>query len=327
MQTPLLSGFQVLKTRDLDEARVEVGRVFCPHTLKPGLKATGDGVVFNHAPLNKMSVNWVDYGRDVQIAPVPFESFYLLQVVSEGRASIACGPAKFEVEPGRASLINPDDQLVMDWGSGCRKLILRIERAAFERFAEQWFGCYLPAGLVFDNELCWNSDHLRSARTLVDLIATDLECEQGTLRNREAQKHFEDALLSSLLVGQRHNFSHLLDVHSPAVPRVVKRAEEYIAAHAEDDVTISDLVVASGASTRTLFESFRKFRGVTPMQYLRRYRLEKVREELLRAGPEGSVTELALKWNFEQLGRFASYYASIYGERPSDTLRRGRGPS
>lgn len=322
--TPALSNHQLFETSDLDHARAVVGDIFCPHRLTPGKDLHGGKVCFNHAPVRALSVNWVDYGRDVQIDPVPFENFYLLQIVRDGSAQIKSNDSRFEISTGQASLLNPTDDLSMRWSQHCRKLIVRIDRGAIERFAEDWFGCYLPGPLNFENALGWDLPELAAARGLVDLIVQDFENGMGVLGYSEAQRHFEDSFFAALLISRRHSLSNMVDRHSPAVPRAVKRAEDFIAAHAREEIAISDLVAASGVSTRTLFESFRKFRGLTPMQFLRRYRLDRVRETLLRGNCGESVTEVAMRWRFEQLGRFASQYAAVYGEKPSETLRRSR---
>lgn len=321
---PALSRHNLLSTDDLDQARHAVGRVFCPHTLVPG-SALGSGTVcFNHAPVRAISVNWVDYGRDVQIDPVPFEKFYLLQIVRHGSAHISSNRHRFDIRPGEASFINPHDELSMKWSQHCRKLIVRIDRPALERFAEQWFGCYLPRPLDFENEVGWTSPQLGPARGLIDLIVQDFENGAGVLGNSEAQRYFEDSLFAALMISRRHSLSDMLESCSPAIPRAVKRAEEYVAAHAREDITIHDLAEASEVSTRTLFESFRRFRGITPMQYVRRYRLDRVREALLRPNGNESVTQVAMRWRFEQLGRFSSLYAQVFGEKPSETLQRAR---
>lgn len=319
-----LARHNVLSTSDYDHAREQVGAIFCPHKLTPGSNVVGGKVVFNHAPLQAVSVNWVDYGRDVRIEPVAFENFYLLQIVREGTARIASRGRTFEVRAGEASLINPDDDLAMDWSGDCRKLIVRIDATAMQRFAEQFFGSYLSRPLQFDNAVSWSGAPLGVARGLIDMIVDHIDTERGPFGYSDAQHHIESALFSSLLVAQDHSMSRWVGNRSPAVPRAVKRAEDYIVAHAGEDITVTDLVEASGVSTRTLFESFRRFKGVTPMQYLRRYRLDRAHEELSKPGCTASITEVAMRWNFDQLGRFASYYASVFGERPSDTLRRGR---
>ena len=58
------------------------------------------------------------------------------------------------------------------------------------------------------------------------------------------------------------------------------------------------------------------------MAYLRRQRLERVREELLVAAPGAvNVTEVATRWGFTHLSRFAASYRAAFSENPSDTLR------
>ena len=321
---PMLSAHSLFETSDLDHARQEVGQIFCSHKLQPGNELSGGTVRFNHAPIRALAVSWADYGRDVRIDPVQFENFYLLQIVRDGSARIVSNSNEIELRSGQACLINPNDDLSMEWSQHCRKLIVRIDRPSLERFAEQWFGCYLPGRLDFENNVSWDRPEMAAARGIVDLIVQDFENGAGVLGHSEAQRHFEDSFFAALLISRRHSFSDMVEKHSPAVPRAVKRAEEYIAAHAREEISVSDLVEASEVSTRTLFESFRRFRGMTPMQYVRRYRLDRVRETLERPGCSESVTEVAMRWKFEQLGRFASEYAAVFGEKPSNTLRRSR---
>jgi transcriptional regulator GlxA family with amidase domain len=62
------------------------------------------------------------------------------------------------------------------------------------------------------------------------------------------------------------------------------------------------------------------------MVAVRRTRLERVRLDLLTAGPGDSVTDIAMRWGFFHLGRFSSIYASHFGELPSATRRRSLAP-
>jgi transcriptional regulator GlxA family with amidase domain len=91
-------------------------------------------------------------------------------------------------------------------------------------------------------------------------------------------------------------------------------------------IAIADVAQASGIAGRTLFKHFRDFHGMSPMQYLRNSRFQKVRAALLRADPEQSVTEIAMNWGFAHMGRFAVEYRQRFGESPSESLRRVRAP-
>jgi transcriptional regulator GlxA family with amidase domain len=93
-------------------------------------------------------------------------------------------------------------------------------------------------------------------------------------------------------------------------------------AHADTPISIGALAAAAGVSARTLFEGFRRFRGVSPMAALKAVRLDAVNDELEAADPSASVTGVALKWGFVHLGRFAQDYRRRFGRLPSETLRR-----
>jgi len=87
-------------------------------------------------------------------------------------------------------------------------------------------------------------------------------------------------------------------------------------------ITLENLVSISGVSGRSLFAGFRKFRGISPMNHLRNIRMSRVRSELETPSTESSVTEVATRWGFYELGRFAAAYKSRFGEYPSETLKR-----
>jgi len=103
----------------------------------------------------------------------------------------------------------------------------------------------------------------------------------------------------------------------------VRRAVAYIDEHLQDPVTLPDIVSASRLSVRALNDGFRRHLDTTPMQYLRRSRLEAARRDLLTADPtHETVAAIARRWGFTQLGRFAARYRAAFGESPSDSLRR-----
>lgn len=60
------------------------------------------------------------------------------------------------------------------------------------------------------------------------------------------------------------------------------------------------------------------------MRYLRDQRMMAIRRELMSPEAVTTVTDSALKWGFNHLGRFSTYYARHFGEKPSETLRVAR---
>jgi AraC family ethanolamine operon transcriptional activator len=104
---------------------------------------------------------------------------------------------------------------------------------------------------------------------------------------------------------------------------IVRIAEDYALSHTDDPLYVSDLCRVAAVSERTLEYAFKEVMGFTPMTYLIRLRLHRVRQALL-AGTQGSTTVSAeaLNWGFWHFGEFSRAYRECFGELPSDTLRR-----
>jgi AraC family transcriptional regulator, ethanolamine operon transcriptional activator len=100
-------------------------------------------------------------------------------------------------------------------------------------------------------------------------------------------------------------------------------AERYALSRVDDHPSVTDLCRAAGVSERTLQYAFHEVVGLTPVAYLIRLRLHRVREGLL-SGTHGSTTVSteALKWGFWHFGEFSRAYKDCFCELPSDTLRR-----
>jgi len=59
------------------------------------------------------------------------------------------------------------------------------------------------------------------------------------------------------------------------------------------------------------------------VRFLRALRLNGVRRELRAGRPlAGSVQDTAARWGFWHLGHFVTEYKQMFGELPSETLRR-----
>ncbi|MFS2029548.1 MULTISPECIES: helix-turn-helix transcriptional regulator [unclassified Curtobacterium] len=107
----------------------------------------------------------------------------------------------------------------------------------------------------------------------------------------------------------------------------IRFAKEWMVANARRPLTVAQVSAAAGVSARGLQAAFQRNVGVRPMQFLREARLHGVRAELLAGDPKRvTVAEVALSWGFNHLGRFSGYYAEVYGESPSQTLRRRDAP-
>ena len=103
---------------------------------------------------------------------------------------------------------------------------------------------------------------------------------------------------------------------------IVDRVVAMTHASRESEIRIADICRAMGISPRALGRAFRAIHDTSPSRYLCGLRLVAARQALLSAdaGRE-TVTHIALRFGFRELGRFAALYRDKFGESPSATLR------
>ena len=108
--------------------------------------------------------------------------------------------------------------------------------------------------------------------------------------------------------------------------RIMVRFEEVLADHRNRQLHLSELCALIGVSERTLRSCCTEFLAISPSRYMLLRRLKAVRAALRDADPAiASVAEIAGKYGFTELGRFAVVYRTEFGELPSTTLRRTPG--
>ena len=102
----------------------------------------------------------------------------------------------------------------------------------------------------------------------------------------------------------------------------LRRVEEWVATNLDRPIARADLCDVSGLQPRALTRAFSKYRGCSPMKFVRDRRLDAVQRALIGSNSdETTVTRVALDKGFAHLGRFAVDYQAAFGEHPSKTLR------
>lgn len=178
---------------------------------------------------------------------------------------------------------------------------------------------HLPAVMVespgFDELRCF-------LRTLFKVLDTD----PTLLGHAQVQRTLSSALLGHLLAATQSA------THGPTTPpsyqsrkTIVERAREYTLSHIDELVTVAELVDVIGVSRRTLQYCFQDVLNTNPVQYLRGIRLNGARRELRNGNPHTThVQDIAARWGFWHLSHFSSDYRTMFGELPSETLRKAQ---
>ena len=101
-----------------------------------------------------------------------------------------------------------------------------------------------------------------------------------------------------------------------------KKAIAFLNSCTNDFPDIYQLCLISGSSQRTLEYAFKEKFGITPQNYIKKLRLNRLRKALKLADPKNtSVNTIAHHHGFRHLGQLSADYKKLFQELPSETLR------
>mgnify|MGYP003350672791 CR=1 FL=1 len=315
------SARQLFASRDLQETCSLVSRVMKPHALQVVGSGQRLDARMHHLTFGDVSLSRLTHGAEVRIEPGELDDFFLVMMPLHGHAQVRCGSEAVDSTPDVASVISAHLGTAMHWSADCDQLMVRIARPFLERMLTAQLGREPDGPLQFTLGFRWRDQAAwyGLVRYLIDWAEQPIQLADHKI----VVGQLEQLVASSLLSCQGHNFKDApLARRSAVLPRHVKRVQEYLQAHAHEAVRADTLAEIAGVSLRSLYAGFQDFCGISPMQYLRQVRLERVRAELLAGPVSGGVASVALRWGFTHLGRFSAEYKAHFGESPSQTVRK-----
>lgn len=305
-----MQGWEIrLDTRDVDLARAQVARSYCPHALAP----TRGAFRARHAEAGSADVGVfsLSYGEGaVRVRPEPFGDFVLLSRPLAGTLTVRGRPGECRAVPGRTVALDPHTAHDLDFGPGCRLLTIKLPTTLVARAGA-------ASGRAGDVRTGPATDP-RPWDAIMRLLLADV-VPQGLLDTPFGASVAQLAAVAAL---DSFGAAPAPERRRAAAADVVRRACDYVDAHAGDGIGLLDIADAAGVAPRTLQDHFRDRLGTSPTAHLRRVRLERARADLL-AGDGETVVAVASRWGFGHLGRFAAEYRRAFGRSPSDDLRRG----
>jgi AraC-like DNA-binding protein len=315
----------VFRSADVDETRLAIAQVFAEHQLDLVDRSSRLDATFAAWDLGEVAIAYVRHGADVIVRPGRLGSYYGLNVAVKGSATLRSGRSEAELRQASAVVMSPTDEIVMRRSADCEEVALRVDRCAVERELSRMLRRDVDAPLVFVPAMDLAKPAGRTWAATLGYVLDEIRQNTGSLGHPLVRSRVEQLIIDQLLLTQPNNYSGELETgYRPARPPAVRRALEIIDARAAEPLTVPMLAELVGVSVRGLRQGFRDYLGTTPLEYLREVRLARARDDLLATEPEDgtSVTEIAYRWGFGHLARFAGYYKQRYGELPSETLRR-----
>lgn len=321
--TPL-RRFSVLRSARGGEVRARLSRLLSPH--RP-ITAGGSGglVDLSAVDLGPLSLVYCrSYGNEIGIELTEQVSYYDVNFALVGSNRLECGDERLVLTPRTAGIISPPMRAKMHLSAGYSQLHLRIERHALERHLERMLGRHVAGPIRFRAEIDLTTPALASWAQAVHLLVRDLDEPSGLSAFGPQLRLWSDFLMTALLLAQPHDYSaRLAWRHATVAPLSVRRVVDLIEQDPASDLTLTRLAAVAGVGARSLQRNFRTYLGVSPREYIQSVRLARAHDELV-AGAGTTVAEIAFRWGFTHVPRFAGRYRERYGVPPSTTLRASR---
>ncbi|MFK0272921.1 AraC family transcriptional regulator [Ensifer sp. NPDC090286] len=316
VSTHPLARFPHLTTTDPEELLARISGLFSVRSIDfPGRERDFDAQL-NHCQINDVGLTYAHYGAAMH-AVVEQSDHFLQGFPLRGNGDASIDRASGTLARNRGVVGGPGARLNLRYSGDFEHLILRISPDGLVRKLASLIGGPVDPPMRLIADIAPNDALFR----LVEFIAGELGRPDAPMPPLLVVE-MEQAIMVAYLCHSRHNYSQVLEGHAPATaPWQVRRAEEYIRNNWDKPLTIEALASVANTSARSLFHSFRRARGISPMAFARRVRLAQARAMLAAPAPGTTVTSVAFECGFGNLGAFARYYQLSYGELPSETLR------
>ncbi len=168
-------------------------------------------------------------------------------------------------------------------------------------------------------------DRMKAFRSLIQQLDEVVHQAADAFRSAAAQKAARQKLVSEIrkVLAVPPEVESTLGRHVVSRSKIIHMSMKFVDQHGGEFVSVEQLASAAGVSERTLRDAFQQYFGVAPVRYLNNRTLHQVRRALKNADPSvTTITRIAADFGVWQLGRFARDYRLLFGELPSETLRR-----
>jgi AraC family ethanolamine operon transcriptional activator len=203
-----------------------------------------------------------------------------------------------------------------DYGAATVSFPVALVEEAAERF-----GWTLPSRVSTSKLATIRHDQARALRAAFNKLFDEAVRRPFDRRAEVWALNKQEDLLRVLLQCTFNDLTLLKPANGGERARVLKAALAAIRDGSEDILAIGDLCQIAKASERTLHYAFTERFGIPPAHYMKVHRLNGARNDLC-SEPPTKVSDVANKWGFWHLGQFANDYEHLFGELPSDTLKR-----
>lgn len=317
-----LDDYLLVDTHSMQDAHDVAARSFVPHTLTKTDASPDFHFVHSHAFMQDISLCYTSYGANLILEPEPMDNFYLIQMPVSGLIELDSGGVHRNLNGMEGSIVSPTNRTCFKWSEDSGLITIKVERQALEYHLRRLCQSEVVDPIEFEVAMSLSDPKYRN--WYIEVVRM-MQYFQHSKRTEAValEGWFEQKLMEILLFSQTNNYSEqLMQQRYTAPSKAVGEAMQYMHAHIDEKISLATLADVTGVTARTLHNGFKRFRDVSPLDYLTEIRLQKVRFDLEHADDSDTVTSIAQSVGFTHLGRFSHKYFQHFGELPSQTINR-----
>lgn len=323
--TEQLSNFPIISTNQAEAAECAISRTLSDVQFLKVSKNEPFQLSMNGRKIGNTSLIYNRFSSGTEIKTGRPLSSVLIILGNETPSTFKFDSTSVTVSQNRAVCVMPGDNMEIKRADGSEIVVLKVELSDIVDHLENLTHRHQRGQLYFDRNIDLTApDGVMLARA-VRYVSSEINHNSAYSHKQSLQANLENLLQSAILcLPNKHRHQLLEDRQYHVDPFLVRKAEEYMRAHLEENISIVDLLKLCACSRNVLFAAFRNFRGYAPMEFLKEQRLLKARKKLINSPPKGSVSYIATACGFNDLSRFARFYRNRFGEYPSKTLQKNR---
>lgn len=311
-------------SQDWDEIKDWSSKVYMPYDVSPTGQVGRPDSTMRSAKVGRITVTRFAYGIPVNIKDWDMDAGNAVVLTTVGGLARhqVTGGAAVETGYGQSFVVDCSrTDYDVDFNPDHLQVNLTIPHEVLEQVCMDWFS-FVPGDALWQCKTGMGGQN-SSWMALMEYMARCIAEAPDQIARSRVGRHLEQTICVHLLNEWAGRAGLALDdpAHTIA-PAAIRTAEAFMAEHAAEVPSMTQVANAANVSLRSLTEAFRKFRGYTPSHFLREQRLQGVRSDLIQAGPDQSVSQIAGEHGYIHMGEFAKAYRARFGELPSETLRR-----
>lgn len=272
------------------------------------------------------------YGQcevEVTVIPCDEHGFFIVIPVA-GHVDVSSKDTRFALQPGLAMAFTTPEVANTSFrdSRSFRNINICASYEALRNFLANEFDLPMTRSISFAKQPVFVDNDFRFLLDYIEWFANRADTDVVSMFNNSLHLagHLHHMLMGLLVSTFDNNYRELFHAQDTrcAAPVYVRLAEEYIRDDASKTMTVNDIAREVGVAMRTLHKGFQHHRNYSVSEFLRSERLSLARRELATARQRKlSVTDVAYACGFTHLSKFAEAYRKKYGEKPSETLRKG----